>query len=60
MTKNEMSIEEANSKVQYYWDMMELAKDVGNVSDEEYWMWKWSGACDIYEIITGTDSKISK
>ena len=56
----EERIEKANAMVQNYWDMVEIAKDVGDTSDEEYWMCKWKASCDIYEIITGTEWKISK
>lgn len=48
----EERIEKANERVQNYWHMMEIAKEYGCESDEEYWMHKWSAACEVYEIIT--------
>ena len=34
--------------------MMDIARQFSNVADEEYWMYKWAAACEVYEIITGT------
>lgn len=47
-------IEKARERVQNYWEMMDIARQFGNTSDEEYWMYKWAAACEVYEIITGT------
>lgn len=56
----EERIEKANAMIQKYWDMTEYAKERGNVREEEYWRYKLAAACNIYEIITGTEWKISK
>lgn len=50
----EERIEKASARVQNYWHMMDIAKEFSNESDEQYWMYKWAAACEVYEIITGT------
>lgn len=47
-------IEKARERVQNYWEMMDIARQFSNVADEEYWMYKWAAACEVYEINTGT------
>lgn len=50
----EERISKANNVVQNYWDMMKTAKEFGNKDDAEYWMVKWAGACEVYDLITGS------
>ena len=50
-------IEKANEKVNNYWNMMNIARKYGDSGDEEYWMYKWAAACEVYELITGTTWK---
>lgn len=50
----EERIEKANARVNNYWNMMIIAGKYADSSDEEYWMHKWSAACEVYELITGT------
>lgn len=50
----EERIEKANERVKHYWNMMLTAKEFGNEDDEDYWMYKWAAAADIYEIISAT------
>lgn len=56
----EERIEKANARVNNYWNMMNIAREYGNSSDEEYWMYKWSAACEVYELIAGTTWKPDK
>lgn len=53
----EERIEKANAWVNNYWNMLNIAREYCDASNQEYWMNKWSAACEVYELITGTTWK---